>query len=309
MANSDEITILMGVFNGADHLTEQLGSIVSQSGVQWYLIASDDGSTDGSAMCLARFQDMFPDRCSTRIGPRKGFAANFLQLMRALDAKPGWIALADQDDIWFPGKLARAQTMLRKFGSQPALYCGRRYIWVPQEHRITPTSGPSQDLGFCNALIENIAFGNTIVLNPAAAALAREAASLTERVFAHDWWLYLLMTGLGARVIFDPGPPQILYRQHRHNAIGAGQGMKAWMCRKRQVLRGDFADRVQQNLSAMDRVRHMLTPQSATLLSRFSGAREATFWPRVKRLRAIGPYRQSRLATMAFWGAAGLGHL
>ena len=51
----DCVTVLMAVRNGAQTLPAQLDSLAAQSHANWRLIASDDGSTDGSRAILQRF--------------------------------------------------------------------------------------------------------------------------------------------------------------------------------------------------------------------------------------------------------------
>jgi hypothetical protein len=163
--------------------------------------------------------------------------------------------------------------------------------------------------GFRNALIENIATGNSILLNPPAARLARGAAQRTGSVFAHDWWLYLLITGAGGNVAFDPGAPSLLYRQHEGNVIGGGQTASAQIGRKIKVLQGAFSDRIKGNLAAMEAVRDLLTPENQSVLDAFAQARNAPLPTRLTALRKIGPYRQTTLGNIGFWGAASLGRI
>ncbi|NNE51832.1 MAG: glycosyltransferase [Sulfitobacter sp.] len=309
MTAQRQITLLMGVLNGARYLPAQLQSIAEQTDRNWHLICSDDGSTDGSTDNVDAFAGRHPGQVTQIRGPGTGFAANYLHMIRSLPEAPGLIAFSDQDDIWMADKLARARAALDRFGDRPALYCARRWVWVPSLDRRRATTAPQAPLGFRNALIENIAFGHTIVLNPAAALVACRAAQQTGDIFAHDWWLYLLITGIGGKVLFDAGPPCLLYRQHGANALGAGQGMRAQFRRKKAVLGGALADRFTLNQAAMDGIRDMLTDEARTALDRFEVARASRTAPRLAALSTLGPYRQSRLATLGFWGAAGLGRI
>ena len=99
------------------------------------------------------------------------------------------------------------------------------------------------------------------------------------------------------------------YRQHAKNAIGAGQGFSHLALRKISVLRGTFAARVEQNITAMNAVRDLLTPQARTTLDNFAKARQANILHRLQAFYRIAPYRQTKLATLGFWGAAGVGRI
>ena len=303
-----QVHILMAVRDGAAVLAGQLHSISRQEGVDWRLTCSDDGSRDASLQVLGDFAAQWPGRVSVGPGPQRGFAENFLHLLRGLPADPGLVALADQDDIWLPGKLARAAAWLAAADpARPTLYCARRIIWSPATQTRRPEQrGPARP-AFRNALIENIAPGNTIVLNPAAARLARLAARQAGPVFAHDWWLYLLVSGAGGHVLPD-SLPVLLYRQHEANVLGAGTGLRAQMRRKAGVLQGVYRDRLGANIAAMRRCAVHLTPANRAVLDAFEAARARRAARDIYLMgRAARPYRQSGVGSAAFWGAALLG--
>ena len=67
------VAILMGAYNGAAHLREQLDSIAAQTHPDWVLRVSDDGSSDATLAILADFAARFePGRVEVRPGPRAG---------------------------------------------------------------------------------------------------------------------------------------------------------------------------------------------------------------------------------------------
>ncbi len=303
------VTLLMGLRNGAAHLPDQLQSIAAQTHSDWHLRCSDDGSDDGTSALVDGFARDHPRKVELVAGPGQGFAENFMSLIRALPDPAGPVAFADQDDIWLPGKLARALVMLEPAGDVATLYCGRRTLWYPEPDRRVATPRLVRPFTFRNALVENVAPGNTIMLNAAAARLACEAALRTESVFAHDWWLYLLITGAGGQVIFDNRDPLILYRQHSGSVIGGGQGVSGQIRRKVLVLRGALAERMISNLAAINAVRDLLTPENRVLLDRFAAARKAPLFDRLAGLRQVAPYRQTALSSVGFWGAASLGYI
>ncbi|OED50704.1 hypothetical protein AB838_01140 [Rhodobacteraceae bacterium (ex Bugula neritina AB1)] len=300
----------MGVYDGAELLPAQLRSFADQSDPDWRLVCSDDGSSDGSDDVIAGFAEGVAQEVVQIPGPGRGFSANYMSMIAGLEPECGLVALADQDDVWLPEKLARARAALAHIApEQPALYCARRYLWDADTDARVATPAALRAPSFRNALIENIAPGNTVVLNVAAARLARVAALRTGAVFAHDWWLYLLITGAGGPVICDDGPPCLLYRQHSGNLIGGGAGLQAQAARKLKVLQGAFADRLAGNLAAMQEIEDMLTPENAAVARAFEVARRAALPARLAGLRRVGPYRQTRMGSFGFWGAALLGRV
>lgn len=304
------VHILMGVYNGADFLPEQLASFVEQTHCRWHLIASDDGSRDESRDVLAAFEsDLAKQSASTRSmeiirGPENGGAANFLHLIRHL-ARSGrqanWVAFSDQDDVWFPTKLERAIERLARVGSdQPALYCGRSL--VTREDLTAPRLSVPRPRppSFRNALVQNIAAGNTILLNPAATRLVCAAAPYVDAVVVHDWWLYQLVTGAGGQVIHD-NEPGLFYRQHEANQIGVNDGLRARLKRLNQVLGGEFRTWNRINGAALSATSDWLTPENRALLRDFNRLRDLSLFSRLQLLRQMGLYRQTRASTLALW--------
>lgn len=55
MNDSPDVSVVMSVYNGADHLRETLDSILAQEGVVFELVVVNDGSTDQSAKILEEY--------------------------------------------------------------------------------------------------------------------------------------------------------------------------------------------------------------------------------------------------------------
>lgn len=295
------VTILMAVRDGAATLPDQLASLAAQQGADWRLIASDDGSSDDSRAVLAAFGADHP--VEVRDGPGEGFAANFLSLIKA--APPGFAAFCDQDDIWFEQKLANAQAALEAVPEgTPVLYCSRSLVWDPVTDSRVPSPRYPHAPAFANALVENIAPGNTILLNPAALALAQAGAETARGIYAHDWWLYQLVTGAGGTVIWD-AEATLLYRQHGAQSVGAGQVQV--LANKRAAWAGAYAARLAAQWAALDRGRELLTEDARARLDLCRAAQSAGPLRRLRLLRRAGVWRQGALSRVSFWGAAALG--
>jgi len=298
----------MAVFNGAPYLREQLASIAGQSHTQWHLLVSDDGSTDGSGDILGQAACGTPNM-SCMTGPGQGGTANFMSLLCAApDHGPGasWIAFSDQDDVWLPDRLARGIAALQaQDPAVPGLWCSR--TWITNEKLVTRSLSAARPrpLGFRNALVQNVASGNTILLNAAAARLATAAARETTCPVVHDWWVYQLVSGAGGVLIHDD-MPSLLYRQHRVNQIGANMGHLARIRRIGMLLSGHFRDWNETNLAALRCSAHRLTDENRALLEDFAQVRDHRLARRMAGLRHLALYRQSSVSTAALWLAAAL---
>lgn len=299
----------MPVYNGGRFLDEQINSIAKQTHTAWTLYASDDGSTDDSRALLQAHMEKIP-RMRVYKGPTRGQMANILSLLDhagpALD-EGEWLAFADQDDVWLPHRLSRGVDHLRGVEG-PALYCARTLVTGQDLSNPRLSKHHTRPPGFLNALVQNIASGNTILLNPDAARLIRQAAPGAGTVFAPDWWVYQLITGAGGTVIYDP-EPALMYRQHGHNQFGENTSTAAGQKRLRQLLNGVFRGWVAGNTAALLHSDHLLTPANRANLHRFAKLQQQGALGRLATLLRLRLYRQTRLGTVAIWCAALLGRM
>lgn len=100
-----KISVAMATYNGAVHLREQLDTIARQTLQPFELVVCDDGSSDGTIDILEEFALIVPFPVRIFINDSNlGFANNFLQCASLCGGE--WVAFCDQDDVWFPEKLA-----------------------------------------------------------------------------------------------------------------------------------------------------------------------------------------------------------
>jgi glycosyltransferase involved in cell wall biosynthesis len=215
METRPSVCVLLSTYNGEAFLEPQLESLRAQTGVEVGLHVRDDGSTDDTLAVLARYAGTWPGLDRLQTGANLGPARSFLELLRsAPDAD--YYAFCDQDDVWLPGKLARAVEALSD-DRGPALYCSN-VTCVADDLSVLGVPRENGDTRLQHLLFENIAYGCTTVMNRAARALIVERPP-EQGVVMHDWWCALVVAALG-RIHYDP-QPQILYRQHGGNSVGA----------------------------------------------------------------------------------------
>jgi len=317
--DAGRVAIVMGLYDGADCLQAQLDSFAAQSHGAWDLLVSDDGSRDEGPSIVRDFaRQRAPHGNDVTLieGPGQGFALNYLHLLDKVTPRADWLAFSDQDDVWLEDRLARGIGALRALqepAGTPALYCSRSWVSDAALENRRPSRAFPRPPAFANALIENIAPGNTILLNRAALELAQRAGAAAhragaDRIYAHDWWLYQLVSGAGGTVIHDP-EPTLIYRQHGGNAIGHGGGVLGAILQPAQVLAGRFRTRVSQQLGALEAARDELSPEARACLQQFSAARAAPLPARIAGLRRAGVWRQRPRGAVGFWGAALLGRV
>lgn len=309
------VAILMATFNGAAFLRAQLDSLAAQDHGNWSLWVSDDGSTDATRAILAEFARTHPGRSvNLREGPRRGSTANFMSLLCAPDIRGEFYALADQDDVWLPERLSRGLELCAAVGGAAgggaagggAVLYGARTIITRRDlspRGCSPLFRRPPD--FRNALVQSLAGGNTMLLNAAARSIVQRAGP-REGAVCHDWWLYQLLSGAGARVIYD-ARPSVLYRQHDANQIGSNLSSAARAGRIAALLGGRFRDWNTRNLAELSAVLPLLTPENRERVRRFAALRGRRGPAAVRDLRDLGLYRQTGAGTLSLHAAAFLG--
>ena len=304
--NGSRVALLLTTFNGEKFIEQQLDSIVKQTHRNWKLYVSDDGSEDATLSIVQRYQKQLgSDRIFIFNGPQQGFAQNFLSLIRNPQIQGDYFAFSDQDDIWFEDKLERSLSALTATQqSLPVIYCSRTRLVDESEQVIGYSPLFKRSPSFRNALVQSIAGANTMLLNNKARELLARTAKDTH-VVSHDWLAYILVSGCGGRVIYDP-KPTLDYRQHGDNLIGSNSGFKDRVLRIRMMLGGTFREWNQQNLQALDCCREKLEINNRLTLEYFEQARDANFFRRFYLLGKAGIYRQTRLGNIGLILAASI---
>ena len=297
------IAILLCTYQGQRFLQEQLDSFAAQSYPNWELWVSDDGSKDGTHDILERAKGQLGDRMSIHNGPQNGFCANFLSLACKADIQADYYAYSDQDDIWKTDKLQRAVAKLSAVPhGTPAVYCSRTRVVDANDKPICMSPLFEKTPSFANALMQNIGGGNTMVFNGAARKLLIKVGDKVN-VATHDWWVYLLVSGCGGQVFYDP-KPTVRYRQHGNNLVGMNSSWRGRLKRIRLLLQGRFRHWNDLNTSALEPVRDLLSPASHRTLDEFLAARKKSLIPRLVGLKRSGIYRQSWLSNLGLIVAA-----
>lgn len=298
------VAVLLSTFNGAPFLREQLDSLTQQTHQNWVIFASDDGSSDATLAILSEYQqNLGQDRLVIFAGPRKGFSANFLSLLKRPELDADYYAYCDQDDIWEADKLERGVRWCETVTTtQPALFCGRTRLIDEAGRPIGYSPLFSEPPSFRNALVQSIAGGNTMLFNAAARALLMKTHD-GDQIISHDWWTYLVVAGCGGIVHYE-SIPTIDYRQHGRNLIGSNSGFKDRIVRLRKLLAGTFKDWNDANLKAMRAVQGQLSNDSQQALALFEQARKSTLFKRLFLISRSGVYRQTLLGNLGLTAAA-----
>ena len=293
-SSKKHVAVVMAYFNGQSFFKDQLNSILEQRHTQTTVYMFDDHSRP--SIYSDPILKELVDRCNVHVAVRThnaGFAKNFLLGLAEVPDRFEYYAFSDQDDVWHEDKLEKAIAALEKFPSkEPALYCARtKIVDATCEHTLGYSPRFNKLPSFANALVQNIGGGNTMVFNRAARDLIIKAA-VSANVVSHDWWCYLIVTGAGGYVVYDP-EPCLKYRQHSNNLVGANTSWRARLVRIRGLLQGRFRTGNDINLKALSEHVHLLTRDNLEILSDFIEARQSSLIKRLFLFKRSGIYRQT----------------
>ncbi|OGP51102.1 MAG: glycosyl transferase [Deltaproteobacteria bacterium RBG_13_43_22] len=124
------VSVIIPTYNRSSFVMEAVDSVFKQTFGNFELIVVDDGSTDGTAEFLSRYQGGFIYTFQNNQGVST--ARN-----RGLQMACGkWIAFLDSDDLWLPGKL---EAQIRFLSKNPgAMICQTEEIWIRNGRRLNP---------------------------------------------------------------------------------------------------------------------------------------------------------------------------
>jgi glycosyltransferase involved in cell wall biosynthesis len=274
MLKQPTVHILLATYNGERFLAEQLESIARQTYDCWTLTVSDDGSADNTLGIVQSFASKVHQPVTLLQGPQKrSSTANFFHLIAnaPIDSNSDLYAFCDQDDVWFEDKLERAvKWHLQHTDQQVRLYCGRTQFADDKLLPIGLSPNIQRPPSFGNALVQNIASGNTMVFSYA--VLTSQKRVLPEHSVWHDWTTYIVTTALDGVVWFDD-EPCLSYRQHSGNVIGSNDGLKSQIARLKPLFNGRFKNWGDRNCAAAHDLLNVMPRKTISTLRNFESMR------------------------------------
>lgn len=243
----------MATYNGSRFIEEQFKSLAAQKGVDIHVLASDDGSNDGTvelslevAEKLGVALDFLPMRA-----PSGSSSNNFYRLLRDANFDAyDYVAFCDQDDIWLEDKVRRATEVLQQSGAG-AYSCNSIAFWPDGKERRIRKNFPQRSRDY---LFESASQGCTYVITQACARefqrFIRAQSTGVNSILFHDWLLYAWARHSGVHWIMDD-QYLVRYRQSGINVIGANFGLAATLSRIKKLRDGWFRNQSLQIISIL----------------------------------------------------------
>jgi glycosyltransferase involved in cell wall biosynthesis len=224
------ISVVMATWQGARYLPAQLATIAGQLRPPDEVIIVDDASDDDTPDIIERFAEEAPFKVIRhRFEYRQGSTAAFQHAIE--EASGDVIALADQDDLWMPYKLARLETVFREHPDTAFAFTNAHLI---NDGEVTQPQTMWEVRKFSPALQEKVrrhpfaelahrwlATGCTIAfrsdLRSVLLPFPTDVSDLYPPMI-HDRWLSLALAGVGPVAVLDE--PLVAYRIHPAQQIG-----------------------------------------------------------------------------------------
>ncbi|QDT80992.1 UDP-Glc:alpha-D-GlcNAc-diphosphoundecaprenol beta-1,3-glucosyltransferase WfgD [Gimesia maris] len=303
-----EVCIALGTYNGSAFIEQQVQSIFSQQHHRCNIIARDDGSEDKSIDILLSLSEEQQFSVIRENHQNQGVLKNFNSILNET-AKTSckYIALADQDDVWYKNKIENQITLMKqleeKYPQTPILI--HSDLEVVNESLKPIASSFMRYQGIRHEpvnpldvlLVQNYVTGCTVLVNR---PLLDLALPIPSEALMHDWWLALCAASFGKIAYIDK--PLLKYRQHGKNEVGAKpllrmlNPFKNNYCQNFVRGRQKLSDSMSQASALAERIKQIDSSNSnLPLIEAYAQLRKDSPIKRVRKIRSLKIHSQSRL--------------
>ena len=291
-----KVAVIIAFYNGNKYIEEQLKSIYAQTHKNIKIFIFDDNSGISLKKNLVYLNKKNSLISIIKRGENVGYAKNFLYGIRDIHEYFDYYAFCDQDDIWEKNKIEIGLKSCEiKKNNEPKLYFSRtayynsdctREIGESKKHKKAPI--------FKNALVQNIAGGNTIILNKKGRDILCSTLK-SEDYTAHDWWSYQVISGVNGEIIRS-NDKTVKYRQHKENIVGLNNSFKEKINRLMYFFSGEYKNWCNINIKNLYLNKNLISTNNLETLNYFSKAiKSKNIFEKIKYFKKSGVYRQSTL--------------
>ncbi len=233
--NSNQlISIAMATYNGSLYIPSQLDSIINQTHKNIEIIIVDDCSSDDTVSIILQYQKQHTNIKLIQNQTNMGVVKTFAQAISLCEGD--YIALSDQDDVWFSNKLEK---LLANIGDNLLIHSDAVLVddnmQVIANSNITQTKKDRYKAEFVDYLISTSVTGCTALFPK---KLLDLALPIPDGFYIHDHYLAIVASFYGTVKFLDE--PLVYYRQHGNNAIGASRLSFDKFLQNCQVVAGSY---------------------------------------------------------------------
>lgn len=116
-----KVSVIMGIYNCADTLSEAIDSLLVQSFADWELIMCDDGSTDDTVVVAQSYEERYENILLIQNSRNIGLPATLNRCIECAESE--YIARMDGDDISMPNRLEKEVIFLDEHPEYALVSC------------------------------------------------------------------------------------------------------------------------------------------------------------------------------------------
>ncbi len=252
-SNSELVSIAMPTYNGELFLAEQIESILAQSYKNLELIIVDDCSTDKTVEILNQYK-LFKNIRIYQNGKRLGAIKNFSNAISLCNGK--FIALSDQDDIWYEEKIAKLVEDIENamlICSDVVMIDTKRKIINKSWFKYQSIYIPSKPFVFYEVVYQNFALGCTMLFK---SELVKHILPIPEDSLSHDWWIAANASFLGKiKVHKDP----LMFKRKHNTNVSVADRDNFIIRMKKYMLSNEREKRINRYQDSFDRIKFYLS--------------------------------------------------
>ena len=212
---ADKISVVLTTYNGEKFLKEQLDSLYNQTMLPDEIVVVDDCSNDKTVEILEKYKNTKGLRYyvnDVNIGVNKNFE-------KAIKLCQGdYIALCDQDDIWFSNKIERSYLKLKEIEEDgfPSLVTSE-HIDMDATGKILKIPSKTKDTNtYITTLLGHSMQGSSLMMNRKLVEYILPLPSNSNNMY--DVYIGLIAAMIGNK--YNISDPLMYYRRHKNNLIG-----------------------------------------------------------------------------------------
>lgn len=199
----EKVSVVMCSFNGEKYLIEQIESIINQSFPIYEIIIQDDCSTDSTWDILQRYSNEHSNLHIFRNEKTLGIYSNFFSAFQKVTGN--YIAISDQDDVWFPDKILKSIECL-KMNNAKLVYSDS----IMADSALNNLGIVSiSDISFIDCIFGVILRGHSIIVKK---SVVNSIRNWEEISFAYD--LVITLAALSQGKIVHLNEPLTIWRRH-----------------------------------------------------------------------------------------------
>lgn len=212
-----KVSVAIATYNGAKYLRAQLDSLYSQTKVPDEIVVSDDCSSDETIKILEEFHKNKGLKYLIN-DTNQGVNKNFEKAIRACSSD--YVAICDQDDIWFPQKI---EVLLKKIidveKNKPCVISSRSTELKPDMPTDAYKCGCDSDGVYATLLGPSyLVQGCTLIMNKKMIDLLKPFPYSYKKIMMYDGYISFVAATCGIK--YNLAQVLMAYRRHESNVIG-----------------------------------------------------------------------------------------